>query len=97
MKLSSIIKKNLFNETSDNILNLKSGSINIPLGTDQVDVVFDKPLNNEYNLLLTISNIVDSNPSLVASMIKSKSNSGFTAKLSAKVNTNNYNLEWLVI
>lgn len=75
----------------------KAGVANITNNSDTVEVVFDEAFDEDATFVVTcsVSNTVDVNASLVAAMITAKSKTGFTAKLSAKVSTANYKLEWM--
>ena len=82
--------------TASGVLNEQSGIEPIPNGADEVSVTFPGTFYAaDYTLTTDIENTTDSKPSVFASIISAKSNSGFTVLFSGDMDTSNYKLNWL--
>ncbi len=83
-------------DNSDN-----SGSINVPDGTNSITVNIPPPPeiidSTSYTIGLSLSNIVDANPSLYKYSVIERTTSYFTVQFSGNMDSSNYYLEWIVI
>lgn len=67
-------------------------------GAGSTSVVFDTAMSDsDYTLLISISNTVDSVPSIYSYTIEDKTASGFTVLYSGDIDSPNYKLEWFVV
>jgi len=77
------------------ITGLKTGSINVPNGSDNVSVVFDVAFDDEnYSILGTLKNDDDTEPSIYSHVIDAKSKYGFTVLFIGEMDSVNYYFEW---
>jgi hypothetical protein len=77
---------------------LVSDSVWVSEGIDELYVSFPEPrFNTTYSLFTDMYNEISGDPSLISHMVTSKTNSGFTVKMSAQTDNSFYRLQWAVL
>lgn len=77
----------------------KAGKTTFQSGNDAVSVSFTTAIDTiaSFSLLLTIQNTLDSFPQDLTVRVSAFSINGFTAKVNAPPDTNNYTLNWMLV
>lgn len=78
--------------------NSRLGKVSLSNGISSKYVPFSDPfLNLNYIISASITNLMDSIPSIYPSIISSKTTNGFTVSFAGDIDSNNYVLEWMAV
>jgi hypothetical protein len=78
--------------------NVNSGIEPLPLGLDEVTIVFSNPTLNTMNAVVgTIINVADATSSMYPYQVVEKSITSFKVKFSSPIDSNNYYFSWNVV
>ncbi len=76
----------------------KAGIVTLTSGIDNQAVTYGTSfLNDDYSLSISMSNVVDSIPSIYSCTISAKTADGFTVSFSGDIDSDNYSLEWMAV
>lgn len=81
----------------DSSATIVNGSVNIPNGSEYLEVDIPEQENDMYNLAISIVNTIDATPSIYSYIITQKNQDNFSIRFSSPIDTGNYKLSWALV